>query len=128
MIELPDFVTERTVERAYARARDMQALYQKGRNRDFYSAWANRGVRAARARNPKLLRFLEYSVEVLHKLNEVNQSRLEQEGFAKSDFTEFSTWKAAYYKADELARDESCDPGVFRWIYGASAEAVFGSI
>lgn len=127
-IELPDFVTERTVERAYVRAKEMQDRHMQRQGRAYTEAWAARGVRAARARDGKLLRFLEYSVEVLAKLNDGQQSRLEQAGFRRQDFTEFSIWKGAYQKADELARDESCDPGVFRWVYGAAAEAVFGNL
>lgn len=127
-IELPEFVTERTVERAYVRAKTMQQQFIARRGRDYCEAWAARGVRAAKARDGKLLRFLEYAVEVLKKLSDEQQSRLTQAGFVRQDYTEFSTWKGAYSKADELGRDESCDPGVFRWVYGAAAEAVFGNL
>ncbi|MSQ55773.1 MAG: hypothetical protein EXR31_10445 [Betaproteobacteria bacterium] len=127
-LELPDFVTERSVERAYVRAKQMQDDYMASRGRRYADAWASRGVRAAKARDGKLLRFLEFSVEVLARLNDTQQSRLEQAGLHRQDYTEFSLWKAAMSKADELGRDESCDPGVFRWIYGAAAEAVFGNL
>lgn len=127
-IELPDFVTERTVERAYVRAKQVQDQFMQRRGRVYCEAWAARGVRAAKARDGKLLRFLEYSCEVLQRLSDTQQSRLTQAGFVRQDYTELSTWKGAYKKADELGRDESCDPGVFRWIYGAAAEAVFGNL
>lgn len=127
-IELPDFVNERTVERAYARAKQMQDSYMAGRGKAYAASWAERGVRAAKARDGKLLRFMEYAVEVLHKLNDGQQSRLTQSGFARQDYTEFSTWKGAMSKADELGRDASCDPAVFRWVYGAAAEAVYGTL
>ena len=125
MIELPEFMTAERIERAHARSMEIREAYYAGtqRQREFASSLRSRGINAARDRNPKMLKFLEKAVEYMRQLNDAQQSRFAQEGFAAVKFTEFSTWEAAYLKSDQMGQDDSIEYGVFAWVYASIFEA-----
>jgi len=125
MIELPEFMTGERIEHAHARSMAIrQACYHGSpRQRELAASLRSRGMNAARDRNPRMLLFLEKSVEYMRRLNDEQQSRLTQEGYQRTKFTEFSTWEAAFLKSDQLGQDESLQFGVFAWVYAAIYEA-----
>ena len=121
MIELPEFMSGRVVERTYARANSLQTLGE----RDAYARrFLEQGLRRARARDPRLLLFLEKGAAYLQARNDEQVSRFAQEGYAKSEFTEFSQWREAFLKASEPGERQDTSFRVFQWIYAAVAEAI----
>lgn len=111
-IELPEPVTLHSVERGYRKA--MEAM--ESRNHNF----SERGMRAARSRDARLLLVLEKAAEVLHERQEQQIGRTQRswgstEG-EKADLTEYTLFREAY---------RLCDEGQplynFCWIYGAAA-------
>lgn len=129
-VELPDQVTDARVEYTHKRAMAMQDQHLVGAGRRYTEAWRQRGVRLARERDPKMMKFLDLSAERLFRLQAPQLSRFRQEGFdhharVSNEFTEFSQWKQAMLLADEK---RSCNPEVFGWLYGAAAEAVHGTL
>ena len=125
MIELPEFMTAERIERAHARSSEIREAYYAGtqRQRELAGSLRSRGINAARDRNPKMLKFLEKAVEYMRGLNDAQQSRFAQEGFATVKFTEFATWEAAYLKSDQMGQDDSIEYGVFAWVYASIFEA-----
>ena len=111
-IEIPEWISESTVERAYRMALKAQGLND--------NRFAQKGMRAARARDGKLLLALEGSAEVLQKMQERQHGRTQRDASTpfshKVDLTEFALWREAY---------KLCDEGRptlhFCWIYGAAA-------
>lgn len=132
IVELPDFVTPALVEHCHRRAIQMQAASQRPATRRYALAWYDRGVKAARRRDPKLLKFLDLASERIFELMQPQLSRFSQQGhesFHKvhgGEFTEFSQWKHALLTADEKPEDTM--PEVFGWFYGAVSEAIFGTL
>ncbi len=112
-IELPEWINERTVEEAYRRA--LQA--QTGRR----IAFAEKGWRAACARDDRLLRALEGAAEVLQRIQERQHGRtLRDPGTPygqRVELTEYTLWREAYKLCDERRPTQH-----FVWIYGAAAE------
>lgn len=112
-VEIPEWITESTVETAYRRALQAQAVRRQG--------FAERGMRAARARDSRLLKALEGAAEVLHAMQERQMGRTMRDASTpygqRVDLTEYSLWREAY---------RMCDQGTptrhFEWIYGAAAE------
>lgn len=111
-IELPEPVTLHSVERAYRKA--MEAMEM--RNHTF----SEKGMRAARSRDPRLLLVLEKSAEILHVRQEDQIGRTQRswgstEG-ERADLTEYTLFREAF---------RLCDEGQplynFCWIYGAAA-------
>jgi len=125
VIELPEFMTAERIERAHARSLEIREHYYTGtqRQRELAGSLRGRGMNAARDRHPRMLLFVEKAVEYMRKLNDQQQIRLKQEGFAASKFTEFATWEAAYLKSDQLGKDDSIEYGVFAWVYASVFEA-----
>lgn len=119
MIELPDFVTEALVERTYRRVQEIRALGENHRNA---RALLVRGMNAARAKSPKMLLFLEKGAEILRRKNDEQQSRFAQEGYCRTDYSEFATWRESYMLCVEPRDDVKY--AVFGWIYAAVAEAL----
>ena len=108
-IELPDWINEITVERAYGRALRFQ---REGR-----MSMAEAGMRAARARDGRILKDLEGGAEVLHRMSADQLGHNYTAEGIKMEATEAQLWREAYKAAD------SGEPMVqFRWIYGAAAE------
>jgi hypothetical protein len=110
-IELTEWINAETVERAYSRA----VYAQRVRNQVF----ANTGMRAARARDPKLLLALEKGADVLDRMQDQQHGRTRRSSskFGETvELTEVALWRKAYEFADRgepLAQLE--------WIYGAAA-------
>lgn len=125
MIELPEFMTAARIERAHARSSEIRESYYTGtqRQRELAASLRSRGIAAARDRHPRMLMFLEKAVEHMRQLNDQQQIRLKQEGFAPAKFLEFGTWEAAYLKSDQLGKDDSIEYGVFAWVYASIFEA-----
>lgn len=123
MIELPEFVTDAVIERTHARAVRIQDGMREGAG--WARRWVIEGMNRARARDPKMLAFLERAATHLQKKNDEQKSRFAQEGFATTEFAEYGTWRAAYLKAAEQGeRDEGVMYRVFGSVYGAAAEAL----
>lgn len=105
-------VNRKSLEWAHGRA----IQEQKAQNQSF----ADRGMRAARARDPKLLYALERGAEILQQMSEEQTGRTRRDpstpyGF-RVEHTESSLWREAYKLADKG------EPGIpFEWIYGAAA-------
>lgn len=110
-IEVEEFVTRGSVEWAFSRAIEAQRTRKQH--------IADIGMRAAFARDPKLLLVLEKATEVLVKMEEeqVGRTRRTSEKFGdRVELTEVALWRKAY---------EFCDKGEplrqLEWIYGAAA-------
>lgn len=109
-IEIQD-ITPNRLEDAVRRMRDDA---QAGRVN-----LAEQGMRAARARDPKLLRALDRGIEVLDRMAEDQGGRTRRTGaFAERSIpTEVTLWREAYTRAD---RGEA--PQHFAWIYACAAD------
>jgi hypothetical protein len=108
-IEVLEFVTRKSVEDAYREARRAQMM---GRE-----SLALVGMRAARARDPKLLKALEGGARIMRGLSEeqFGQHGIDVGGiYVKA--TEYQLWQKAYEFAD---RGEALEH--LQWIYGAAA-------
>lgn len=110
-VEVEQFINRASVEWAHRRASEAQ------RRREQHVA--NAGMRAARARDPKLLLALEKATEVLARMEEeqVGRTRRTASRFSDSvELTEVALWRKAYEFAD---RGEPLPH--LEWIYGAAA-------
>ena len=109
-IEIPEWVNRRTITSVWEMAKEAQARDQM--------PFAQKGMRAARARDPRLLKTLEAGTEVLRVWSaEREEARIRAAPDAPPvDATEYSMWKAAL---------ETCDQGQpmvqMMWVYGAAA-------
>jgi hypothetical protein len=111
-VEIPEWINEHTVERAYTQALRAMAMRQQ--------SFADKGMRAARARDAHLLKALDGAANVLHQMQERQVGRTMRDKSTpygqKVDLTEYSLWREAY---------RMCDEGTplphFAWIYGAAA-------
>lgn len=107
-LELPDWINESTVERAHGLAIKAQRLGKRG--------FADKGMRAARARDPFLMKAIEGGAEVLLKISERQLGHYSVCGL-RVDATEHQLWREAFIQADKG------EPMIqFEWIYGAAAE------
>jgi hypothetical protein len=108
-LELPDWISEKSVEWAHGRAIRAQ--------REQRVELAAAGMRAAKARDPHLLKALEGGAEILYRMNDRQQGA---RGFRMNghriDTTELQMWREAY---------RLCDEGepilALQWIYAAGA-------
>jgi len=107
-VELPEWINQNTVEEAYRLCK----MAQEGRRQSL----ANAGMRAARARDARLLKALEGGAEVLHRMSERQLGGTFNVGGLRVQSTEFQLWRNAYERADEGVAD-----GHYEWIYGAAA-------
>jgi len=150
MIELPEFMNGRVIERTYRRMMDLQ---DAGGSRAVIGAqapmqeeaarrtrptkrlsWRARfdathykriGLRMAVARDPRLLLFLEKGAEYLRARNDEQRSMIEQLGYVKAnEFSEFALWRTAYEKAVEPKQDVEAMHDIWGWVYAAVAEAL----
>lgn len=87
-IDLPVFVTEREVERCYQQGILAQRRRQQGR--------ADAAMRAARARDPRLLLALEKGAEVLLRVSERQLGKGYNIGGIAISATEHNLWRSAY--------------------------------
>lgn len=110
-VELAGHVTFELVEQAYRTAVRRQEAGQLH--------WTDAGWRAARARDPKLLKVLEHCTEVLDKADEAQRGRTRRCAEKLSEqvaTTETQLFREAYRTAD---MGDPAEP--LRWIYGAAA-------
>ena len=119
-IEINDWINQFTIEKAYRRANLMQADHSYRSK-----AFAERGMRAARARDPKLLMVLEKGTTILEQLAQEQLGEYKHRSdipYSHSvDPTEVQLWREAYKTCDQG------DPVInFQWIYGAAAQVAFG--
>lgn len=123
-IELPEFMNGRLVERTYRRMIELQDAW-RGR-RDQRAHWLRvKGVNMAKARDGRMLLFLEKGAEYLRAKNEEQISMISQLGYAKhTEFNEYAQWRGAYEKAVEPLHDEAALHGIFGWVFAAVAEAL----
>ena len=110
-IELEDFLTLERIEWAHGRAIKDQAMRRQN--------MARAGWRAAKARDARLLKVLEFGAEAIAKLSE------SQTGFTRRtaeyykdqiEHTEAQMWREAFRLCDEGNPIQN-----FEWIYGAAA-------
>lgn len=108
-VEVESFITRETVEWAYRECKRAQVQRRE--------SLAAQGWRAAKARDPKLLKALEGGAAILQKMSE------EQIGTHGMDIggiwvesTEYQLWREAYKAADEGQPLRN-----FEWIYFAAA-------
>lgn len=126
MIELPEFMSGAVVERTYRRMRELQDRARE----PFWNggmrarAFRDRGMRMARARDPRMLLFLEKGAEYLRARNDEQASRFAQEGYARTDFGEYALWREAFLKATEPQQHDDVMYGLYGWVYAAVAEAL----
>jgi len=113
MIEIENWINERTVETAHGRACDAMKAGDE--------AFRMKGMRAARARSARLLKALEGGAEVMHRIAERQMGRttrsLDTQFSHRTWPTEASLWKEAYRLCDEGKPIEQLS-----WVYGAAAE------
>lgn len=121
MIELPSFVDGRTIERIYGRAVALQNAHQFRRERRAHDLRI-RGMNMARDRHPRMLLLLEKGADYLQARNDEQKSRITQEGYASSDFSEYSSWRLAYEKCLDPKQDEAFMFGTLGWVFAAVAE------
>jgi hypothetical protein len=111
-VEIENFLSPQRIEYAHGLAQKYQAL---GRQ-----SFADAGWRAARARDPKLLKALEAGAEILDKLTEEQFGRTMRDPSAlygeTKGTTEQQLWREAYRLCDEGNPIRN-----FEWIYGAAA-------
>ena len=111
-IELPRPVNRQTVEKAHAMA-------VRGPQDHEYS-FMQAGMRAARARDPKLLLALEKGAEVLDAMSDEQMGQTRRESSAtraqKAQHTEASLWREAYRLCDEGRPIQQLG-----WIYAAAS-------
>lgn len=111
-VEVEEFVTRGRVEWAYRRAMEAQH-YRKQR-------FADVGWRAAKDRDPRLLKVLECSANIVSQMDEEQRGQTRRGSdvaFAESvETTVTQLFKAAYETVDKG------DPSrALEWIYGAGA-------
>ena len=115
-------LTEASVEWAYRQAK----LHQMKNNRKG-DAFAARGMRAAKARDPKLLHVLEKATEIIYKQYLRQYGEYVQRDDIQENHkvvpTEVQLWREAYKMVDQGTPIEN-----FKWIYGAAAILAFGSV
>jgi hypothetical protein len=113
-IEVP-FVNERTAERMYQRAKQKQEAGDYG--------FLERGQRAARARDPRLLRVLEVAAERADAMHERQrgQERRSATDNRRVEATEVQILRSAY-----TTLDKGTPEAAFGWIYAAATELAFG--
>ena len=110
-VELEEWITPELVEAAYRTAIRMQqarALW-----------WADVGLKAAKARDPKLLKALEKAAEVVTKMDEEQRGRTRRHAEFlnhQTETTETQLFKEACRMADQGTPIEH-----LMWIYGAGA-------
>lgn len=111
-VELEEFITPHRVEWAYGLAQQAQAERKQW--------FADTGMRAARARDPKLLKALEKAAEIMGKLSEAQMGQTRRESTIRFDHTKEHTESQLFREAYRL-----CDEGnpiyQLQWIYGAAA-------
>ena len=106
--EIPEWINRSTVERAWGQGVTAQ---QRSNHR-----FARVGMRAARSRDPRLLRALDGMAEVLQQISQDQQGNRRRIDGRVIDATEYSMVREALVSADKG------DPlPHFCWVYGMAA-------
>lgn len=123
-VEIPNWINERTVERAYGRASEAQRRHEEG--------LAECGMRAAMARDPRLLLALEKGTEVMNAMMERQQGqtmRAVNTAYGhKIELTEVALWRTAYEVTDAGEQGVDHAAGLYnklypyRWVLAGAAE------
>ena len=108
-VELAEWVNEATVERAYKRCRMAQLSRQQ--------SFADTGMRAARARDPRLLKALEGMSTVLRKMSERQLGASFNVAGLRVDATEYQMFANAYRMVDE---GNMVGAGNYEWLLGGA--------
>lgn len=108
-VEVESFVNEATIEAAYT-----LGVRCQGERRQSFAAT---GMRAARARDPKLLKALEGGANVLRRMSErqLGQAFTTSTGI-RVDATEYNLWKSAFECVDKGEPIKNLE-----WVYGMAA-------
>ena len=111
-VEIPEWINRRTVEEAYRSANRAMV----SRRESMASTW----MRAALARDARLLKALEGGAKILQKMSEeqFGVSGLDVGGI-RVQATEFQLWEKAYRAVDEGWDRKSM--AIFQWIFAAAA-------
>ena len=107
-VEIENFITPERVEYAYGLAQ----RYQMERRQSL----ADAAMRAARARDPKLLKALEKGAEIVGKMSEAQMGRtrrgIDVPFSHTKEHTESQLWREAYRMVDQGTPIEN-----FCWVY-----------
>jgi len=121
-IEIEEFITPARVEKSYQKAMEAQVASNSSSRsiRERGQAFADTGMRAAKARDPKLLKALEQGAEILDRMTEQQYGRTmrapdAEHGHTKGT-TEANLWRESYRMCDQGTALEN-----FCWIYGSAA-------
>lgn len=110
-IELPEWINRSTVENAYRLCRIAQATRQQ--------RFADAGMRAARVRDPRLLKALEGGAEILRRMSEEQMGVHGLDvGGIRVQATEYQMWLNAYRMVDE---GNMAGAAPYEWWIGAAA-------
>jgi hypothetical protein len=122
-----EWVNPQNIERAYQLAQVMQKQAYKGNEyeRKQAEAFAQRGMRGARARDKKLLVVMEKATEVLLAISNDQFGQYRQRNDIpeshKVEPTEVQMWREAYKMCDQGTPLEN-----FKWIYGCAIKLAYG--
>jgi hypothetical protein len=116
-IELAQFITRKSVEHVYGK---VQETRERTKRDSALPSIVLIGMRAARARDPKLLTALEKGAEVIHQIAEEQYGRTMRDGASTHAErvwpTEAQLWREAYVTVDS---GNVCEP--LAWIYAMGA-------
>ena len=124
---ISESITPKSVEQAYKLAQIMQKQAHKGNQYEQKEAeaFAQRGMRGARARDPKLLIVLEKATEVLLAISNDQFGQYRQRNDIPESHrvepTEVQMWRESYRMCDQNTPLEN-----FRWIYGCAIKLAYG--
>ena len=121
-VELPDWINEASVERAYGRAKEAQHQHDE--------TLAQVGMRAAMARDPRMLMALDKGAEILAAIVERQWGRHQRDPSTsygeKAELTELGLWRNAYEQTDKKVNENTEERYYalfpFRWILACAAE------
>jgi len=122
-----EFVNASTVEKAYQLAQNMQYNANRGSRDEQIEAqrFAERGMRAVRSKDHRVMVVLEKATEVLLKISneQFGQYRQRQDipYSHRVEPTEVQMWREAYKMADQGTPLEN-----FKWIYGCACKLAYG--
>lgn len=116
-IELAQPINRHTVEQAQRRAAEMQRRFGSSESTRF----VEKGLRAARQRDPKLLAAMERAAEVLVALQEEQMGRTQRD-IGRTMAERASPMVVGFWREAYKAADRGEPPVQLGFIYGAAAE------
>ena len=119
-VEIEEFISRERVEWAHRRA---NIAFERGDQ-----AFAQVGLKAAKARDSRLLKVLEQAAEHLDAMSEEQMGRTRRASVHSTDnyrlsaeHTESTMWREAYRLMDEGKIEAWAANHPLEWIYGAAA-------